>query len=81
MMKAQILAAFGGASLALDRWCAAETESDGSAGLALDAAIALERAAADLRRAGPAMASEPVPAALDFARAMRRVEAECYDAL
>jgi hypothetical protein len=78
-MKAQILAAFGSASMAMDRWSAAE--GDSCSNLALDAAAALERAAADLRRAGSSADSEPSSAGLAFARAMRRVEAECYNTL
>ena len=66
-MKAHSLPAFGSAGMALDRRQASEAGS--------------ESAAADRRRAGPAMTREPAPAALDFALAMRRVEAECYDSL
>jgi hypothetical protein len=64
-MKAQILAAFGSASLAREPRPLAEAQNPGTD--------------AELRRSRPAPASEP--AALDFALAMRRVEAECYDAL
>jgi len=66
-MKAHTLAAFGSAAMILDRRKAAEAGSDCGG--------------VDRRRAGPAMASELAPAALDFALAMRRVEAECYDSL
>ncbi|HXQ41420.1 MAG TPA: hypothetical protein VN821_09135 [Candidatus Udaeobacter sp.] len=63
-MKAQIVAAFGSAGMAVQRRPQAE---------------ALNPGAAELRRSRPAPANEP--AAQDFALAMRRVEAECYDTL
>ena len=58
-------AAFGSAGLATRPRLHAEVENPGEAG--------------ELRRSRPASASEP--AVQDFALAMRRVEAECYDSL
>jgi len=63
-MKAQNVAAFGSAGMAVQRRQQAEAGTPG---------------AGDLRRSRPAPANEP--AAQDFALAMRRVEAECYDSL
>jgi hypothetical protein len=63
-MKAQMVAAFGSAGIAMKRRPQAEAENSG---------------AGDLRRGRPAPANEP--ADQDFALAMRRVEAECYDTL
>jgi hypothetical protein len=54
----------------------------GSAGMAMQRrpqAEAENPGAGELRRGRPAPAKEP--AAQDFALAMRRVEAECYDTL
>ena len=72
-MKTEIMLEFQSAAAALERWRSAARPATG---LALDAAAALERAAAGLREAegsrGPTS---------DFAAAMRRVEAECYDGL
>ena len=67
-MKVETMATFGAAF--------------GSAGLAVQRrpqSEAQNSDAADLRRGRPVSASEP--AAQDFALAMRRVEAECYDTL
>ena len=63
-MKAQNVAAFGSAGMAVQRRPQAQVETPG---------------AADPRRGRPVLADEP--AAQDFALAMRRVEAECYDTL
>ena len=63
-MKAQIVAAFGSAGMAMQLRPEVEARNPG---------------AGDLRRGRPALAKEP--AAQDFALAMRRVEAECYDTL
>ena len=53
----------------------------GNAGMILEPrpTVEVDHADGDLRRERPAAASEP--AALDFALAMRRVEAQCYDSL
>ena len=76
-MQSEIMLEFQSAAAAIERWRL--TERPGAAELALDAAAALERAAAGLRQAVPA---EPRSiAGSDFAAAMRRVEAECYDSL
>ena len=66
-MKAQTLAALGSARVALLQRQAAEAGSDSGS--------------ADRRLARPALTGESAPAVLDFALAMRRVEAECYDTL
>ena len=62
---ASIGASFGSSGLATRPRLHAEAQNPGEAG--------------ELRRGRPAPASEP--AAQDFALAMRRVEAECYDSL
>lgn len=76
-MQSEVMLEIQSAAQAIERW--RHAARPGAAGLALDAAAALERAAAGLRQAVPA---EPRDVAgSDFAAAMRRVEAECYDSL
>lgn len=76
-MQSEIMLEFQSAAAAIERW--RHAERPGAAELALDAAAALERAAAGLRQSAPAEARSI--AGSDFAAAMRRVEAECYDSL